>query len=150
MYTPHIVTLYNSVIELDPDSFKETTRLYVTILKGVFLDASKAVNVRQSGLESADAVNLYIPLDVLALDAWERQEGKRFVAPNEFTRAEDKSDLWTLSVKGSGVTTFFIKGEFVSDNEFEALAHDDCYALTKVDFKDFGSADMRHWECGGA
>lgn len=43
----------------------------------------------------------------------------------------------------------FIKGEFVTDNEGVALAHDNCWNVTKVDAKDFGSADMQHWEVGG-
>ena len=57
--------------------------------------------------------------------------------------------MWTLSVNGDGGTTFFVKGEFVTDNETVALSHDDCYNLTKVDMKDFGSPDMQHFECGG-
>lgn len=43
----------------------------------------------------------------------------------------------------------FVKGEFVTDNEGVALAHDNCWNVTKVDAKDFGSADMQHWEVGG-
>ena len=66
-----------------------------------------------------------------------------------FYNAADKSGLWTLSVNGDGGTTFFVKGEFVTDNETVALSHDDCYNLTKVDMKDFGSPDMQHFECGG-
>ena len=66
MYAPHTITVYNAVQETDPATFEETTKLYVTILRGVMLQASKAVNVRESGLESADAVNLYIPFSVEA------------------------------------------------------------------------------------
>lgn len=43
----------------------------------------------------------------------------------------------------------FIKGEFVTDNETVALAQDNCYTVTKVDEKDFGSVDMQHWQVGG-
>ena len=68
MYAPHTITVYNSVQETDPATFDEITKLYVTILRGVMLQASKAVNVRESGLESADAVNLYIPFSVKAVD----------------------------------------------------------------------------------
>lgn len=148
MYAPHTVTVYNSVIETDKTTFKETETLYTTILRGVFLDASKGVNVRESGLEGADAVTLYIPFAVEAVDGT-TGDVKKYVGPQEFYNAEDKTGLWTLSVKGNGGTTFFIKGEYVTDNEAVALAHDDCYNLTKVDMKDFGSADMQHWECGG-
>ena len=65
---PHTITVYNAVQETDPTTFEETTKLYVTILRGVMLQASKAVNVRESGLEGADAVNLYIPFSVEAVD----------------------------------------------------------------------------------
>ena len=30
------------------------------------------------------------------------------------------------------------------------MAQDGCYNVTKVDEKDFGSVDMRHFEVGGA
>ena len=149
MYAPHTVTLYNVVQETDPGTFQDVEKLYVTVLRGVFLEASKAVNVRESGLEGADAVNLYIPFSVDAKDGTSGKD-KRYVGPQEFFSADDKSGMWTLSTKGNGGTTFFVKGEFVMDNASVALAHDDCYNVTKVDMKDFGSEDMRHWEVGGA
>lgn len=148
MYAPHTVTIYNSVKETNPSNFEEVTRLYVTVLRGVMLQASKGVNVRESGLEGADAVNLYIPFDVEAVDGT-TGEAKTYTGPQAFYASSDKSDKWTLSVKGDGGTTFFVKGEFVTDNETLALAHNDCYNVTKVDEKDFGSASMRHWEVGG-
>lgn len=148
MYAPHTVTVYNSVKGTDLTTFEEVTRLYVTILRGVMLQASKGVNVRESGLEGADAVNLYIPFGVEAIDGT-TGEPKTYIGPQAFYNAADKSGLWTLSVNGDGGTTFFVKGEFVTDNETVALSHDDCYNLTKVDMKDFGSPDMQHFECGG-
>ena len=30
------------------------------------------------------------------------------------------------------------------------MLYDDVYNVTKVDEKDFGSEEMRHWEIGGA
>lgn len=148
MYAPHTVTVYNSVKETDLTTFEEVTRLYVTVLRGVMLQASKGVNVRESGLEGADAVNLYIPFSVEAVDGTTGKP-KTYTGPQAFYNAADKSGLWTLSVNGDGGTTFFVKGEFVTDNETVALSHDDCYNVTKVDEKDFGSVDMRHWEVGG-
>lgn len=148
MYAPHTITVYNAVQETDPATFEEITKLYVTILRGVMLQASKAVNVRESGLESADAVNLYIPFSVKAVDGM-TGKGKTYAPPQAFLAAADKSGIWTLSVNGNGGITFFVKGEFVTDNETVALAHDDCYNLTKVDMMDYGSPDMQHWECGG-
>lgn len=148
MYAPHTITVYNAVQETDPATFDEITKLYVTILRGVMLQASKAANVRESGLEGADAVNLYIPFSVEAVDGT-TGKAKTYAPPQAFLAAADKSGIWTLSVNGNGGITFFVKGEFVTDNETVALAHDDCYNLTKVDMMDYGSPDMQHWECGG-
>ena len=149
MYAPHTVTIYNIVQEIDPTTLDEVEKVYTTILRGVMLQASKGVNVRESGLESADAVNLYIPFSVEAVDGVTGKP-KAYIGPQSFFKAADKSELWTLSVNGNGGTTFFVKGEFVTDNETVALAHDDCYNLTKVDMMDYGSPDMQHFECGGA
>lgn len=146
---PHTVTVYNVSQETDKDTFEDVTRLYATVLKGVLLEASKAVNVRESGLESADAVNLYIPFSVKAVDGV-TGKARRYAKPQEYWKAADRSELWTLSVNGNGGDTFFVKGEFVTDNQTEALAHDDCYNVTKVDTKDFGSPDMQHWQVGGS
>ena len=148
MYAPHTITVYNAVQETDSATFEEITKLYVTILRGVMLQASKAVNVRESGLESADAVNLYIPFSVKAVDGT-TGKSKTYAPPQAFLAAADKSGLWTLSVNGNGGLTFFVKGEFVTDKEDVAMAQDGCYNVTKVDEKDFGSVDMRHWEVGG-
>lgn len=145
---PHTVTLYNVTHETDTGTMQDVTKLYVTVLEGVLLSASKAANVRASGLEGADAVNLYIPFSVEAVDGT-TGKAKTYAPPQAFLSAADKSGLWTLSVNGNGGTTFFVKGEFVTDNETLALSQDGCYAVTKVDEKDFGSIDMRHWEVGG-
>lgn len=149
MYAPHTVTVYNSVKEIDPSTFREETHLYVTILRGVMLQASKGVNVRESGLEGADAVNLYIPFGVEAVDGTTGKP-KTYTGPQAFYNAADKSGLWTLSVNGNGGLTFFVKGDFVTYKEDVAMAQDGCYNVTKVDEKDFGSVDMQHWEVGGA
>ena len=147
MYNPHTVTLYNVTVETDPQTFDDVSRNNITILNGVFLDASKAVNVNKSGLEGADAVNLYIPFNVSATDPTTGAE-KTFVGPMEYWRAADKSGLWTLSTDRN---TFFVKGVAVeADKSEEAinLLYDGVYTVTKVDTKDFGSAHMQHWEVG--
>ena len=101
-----------------------------------------------SGLEGADAVNLYIPFTVKAVDGFSGKP-KTYTEPQAFFASSDRTGLWTLSTTGNGGDTFFVKGEFVTDNEGVALAHDNCWNVTKVDAKDFGSADMQHWEVGG-
>lgn len=149
MYAPHTVTIYNIVQEIDQTTLDEVEKVYATILRGVMLQASKGVNVRESGLEGTDAVNLYIPFGVEAVDGT-TGEPKTYTGPQAFYNAADKSGLWTLSVNGDGGTTFFVKGEFVTDKEDVAMAQDGCYNVTKVDAMDYGSFDMQHWEVGGA
>lgn len=146
---PHTVTVYNVDTKEDASTgFKPVTVNHITVLKGVFLEASKAYNVRTSGMVGADSVNLYIPLSVNAVDGV-TGEGKQYVGPIEFWRADDKTGLWTLSL---GQNCFFIKGEAVhpdwSVQTIEAY-YDDVYNVTKVDLKDFGG-EMAHFEVGGA
>lgn len=149
MYTPHTVTIYNIVRETDPATLDEVEHVYITILRGVMLQASKGANVRESGLEGADAANLYIPFTVEAVDG-KTGAAKAYAKPQEFAKAADRSGLWTLSYNGNGGETVFVKGEFISDNMTVVQYHDDCYKVTKVDAMDYGSADMRHFEVGGA
>lgn len=149
MYTPHTVTIYNVMQDIDPATLDEVTHVYITILRGVMLQASKGANVRESGLEGADAANLYIPFTVEAVDG-KTGAAKVYAKPQEFAKAADRSGLWTLSYNGNGGETVFVKGEFISDNMTVVQYHDDCYKVTKVDAMDYGSADMRHFEVGGA
>lgn len=146
---PHVVTLYNTEsIELPENNFEPTLVNHITVLRGVLLDASKGANVNKSGLEGADAVNLYIPLSVKAVDGVTGAE-KRYIGHVEFWRADDKSTLWTLSVSRN---CFFVKGEVIHPEwKVQALkaAYDSVYDVNRVDFYDFGG-DMSHWEVGGA
>lgn len=148
MYAPHAVTIYNIVRETDLSTLKEVDHVYITILRGVMLQASKGANVRESGLEGADAANLYIPFAVEAIDG-KTGEAKTYAKPQEFFKATDRSGLWTLSYNGNGGDTMFVKGEFVSDDMTDVQSHDDCYNVTKVDAMDYGSADMQHFSVGG-
>lgn len=145
---PHVVTVYNTEsVELPDNNFEPTLVNHITVLRGILLDASKGSNVSKSGLEGADAVNLYIPVSVKAVDGVTGQK-KRYIGPIEFWRADDKSDLWTLSV---GRNCFFVKGEVVHPDwtvQTIEAAYDDVYSITKVDLKDFGGG-MAHWEVGG-
>lgn len=146
MYAPHTVTVYNLTQTTDKDTFATVTDLRTTILRGVFLQASKGANVRASGLEGADAATLYIPFDVDAVDGTTGAK-KRYAGPMEYWAATDRAGLWTLSYNGEGGETFFVKGEFVTDSANVARAHDDCYEVTKVDEMDYG--ELKHWEVGG-
>lgn len=149
MYAPHTVTLYNQSVS-NNDMLEDVISNNITILKGVFYDAIKAANVKTSGLESADSVELFIPFDVSAADGITGEE-KRYVNPKEYEAAEDKSGLWTLTTDGF---CFFARGRAVAESKstFKEInaAFDEVHIVTKADEKDFGSEHMRHWEVGGA
>lgn len=142
---PHTVTVYNVYAKYDPATKEDVLVNYITVLRGALLEASKAVNVRTSGLDSADAVNLYIPFDVDAVDGVTGAE-KAYVGPVEFWPMEDKSKSWTLQ---PGQNCFIVKGEVVEpDLDYQAIAlkYDNVYQVTKVDRMDFGG--LQHFEVG--
>lgn len=150
---PHKVTVYTTTVEYDAE-YNENITTHITVLDGVLLDASKGVNVRTSGLEGADAVNLYIPFSVDARDGITGKK-RKYVPPIEFFKLEDHSMFWTLS-DGGGISgnrdasTFFVKGRIVEpdmDRQQMEKSFDDVYSITKIDMKDFGG--LQHWEVGG-
>lgn len=136
MMFPHTVTIYNTET-ITEANFSQSTRVYPTVLHGVMVDAVKAVNVTKSGLESADAVTVYIPLS----------SAGGYVKPQEYVALIDKSGAWSLTTDGNGGRTYIVKGEYITDNVDLLLAHDDCYLVDKVDFKDYGG-NMAHFEVG--
>lgn len=155
---PHTVTLYNVAVETDKATLESEVINHITILKGVFVNASKAANVRESGLSSADAVDVYIPFEVEAVDAITGKT-KEYMPPIEFWRSEEKADHWTLAVsaKGAGVDgyTFFVKGvalppEGTRPEKVRSVVetmYDDAYNITKIDVMDYGR--LKHFEIGG-
>ena len=141
---PHTVTVYNQEV-ISGDKLNEITVNHITVLEGVLLISSKASNIRATGLEGADAVNLHIPFGVKAVDGVTGAE-KKYVDPVEYWRTEaDKSGIWTISIG-----TVFVKGRVVEADASRTaleLGHDDVYQVTKVDKLDFGG--MPHFEVGG-
>lgn len=155
---PHTITLFTTRSETDKTTLKEVITNYITVLHGVLCDDSKASNVRTSGLEGADAVNLYIPFDVQAIApediAADDPPIRKYIDPIEFLRLddEDKRKYWTLT---TGQDTWFVKGEAIPDPSWKPekvydlinSLHDGVYNVTKVDIKDFGG--LQHFEIGG-
>ena len=137
---PHVVTLYNAGEEGSPH--------YVTILRGVLLDAVRAQNVNENGLAGADAVTLYIPRGAEAADGVTGAP-KQYLDPHAFWRTEDRTGFWTLT---TGEDCFFVKGEAVhpswSAQKLEAV-YDGVYSVNAVDCKEFGGG-MSHWEVHGS
>lgn len=130
MYTNANITLYNKY-------YDATTRLDKwkrTQIKGVFWDNCKGANVKKSGMEAADSVVVFILLSVSG-----------YVDPKSYTGAEG---TWTLK-PGDKICKGLIDQDFTKITDLEK-AYDDVHDITKVDKKDFGSANMRHWEVGGA
>lgn len=151
---PHTVTLYNVSIETDKSTYEDKMTNHITILRGVMLDAVKAVNVRESGLEGADAVTLYVPFSVEAVDGV-TGEAKTYLPPGAYWESGEKGKHWTFSVSSklpdADSNTFFVKGEAVepeSDVDKIEMLYDHVYDLTKIDEKDYGG-HMSHWEIGG-
>ena len=140
---PHTVTVYNT--PEDPVTFETVN--HITVLRGVFYDASKAVNVRESGLANADSVNMIIPFSVEAADGVSG-EPQTYLLPKEYESATDKEKYWTIK---TGNECFFVKGKVVRpDGSFQEInnAFDNVHRVTSVDEKDFGN--LKHWEIGGA
>ena len=108
---PHIVTVYNTYVETDHSTFEETTVNHITVLRGVLLDASKGSNVTKSGLESADAVNLYIPFSVEALDGVTGIQ-RRYVGPKQMIKATYGRSLWPVIVFSSRVRLYTRNGRY--------------------------------------
>lgn len=157
---PHTVTLYNVETKTSPLTCRDETTNHITILKGVLLDETKSVairrslNARENGFTAADAITLYIPFGVRAINPADGAE-KTFLPAAEFWSAENKSPFWTLSVgkQKSGPASgscFFLRGEGVHPDldlsGLEALYTGNIFTISSVDTKDFGG--LRHWEIG--
>lgn len=143
MYTPHAVTLFN--IE-DVDG---TIVVYRTYLDGVFLDTAKGRNTTADGVSSTNRATLYIPFSV---DGGGSQccSEKHYVSPRTFHNMAIKSNVWTLEDSGetSAVSCFIIKGKCTESLSYRDAKkkYDNVYAVTEVKERDYGSADMQHWE----
>lgn len=133
-----IVTLFNRAFNAETE--EET--YYITLLEGVDLVETKGANVSKSGMDSADAVKLYIDLATLK---------KPYIEPKAWAALPEKEKPNYITF--TPVEDFFIKGdhtdlelpeegalEWVQDN------YDDCYKVTTIDkYEDI----LPHFEVGG-
>lgn len=137
----HTATVYTITEDIETAEIVSN----ITVLRGVLFQGAKAANVRTSGLDGADSVNLYIPFTASATDGVTGMD-KTYITPVAFSAALDKSTLWTMEPG----TTFFVKGEFVNPKlTFQEInrKYDNVHLITKVDTFDYG--DLRHFEVGG-
>lgn len=134
MRLPHTITVYNFD---DQDGGKAFHR---TVLRGVLVDASRAANIIKSGMENTDAVTVYIPFSADA-------GGKTYLSPKEYAAREDKESVFTLRDDRD----FFVLGVAQLDGDYQTVngALDGVYRISSVDTRNYGSADMQHWQVGG-
>ena len=133
------VTLFN--YWMDPDTEEE--KYYRTLLDGVDLVETKGANVSKSGMDSTDAVKLYVDF---------RNIEKPYLPPKEWKALPDKCKQNHLTF--NPVEDFFVKGDFTEvglpeDHAFEWMSnsYDDVYKVTTVDkYEDI----LPHFEVGGA
>ena len=126
-----VCTVYNKYVDNGVEKWQRT------VLTGVFWDGVRGANFRKTGLESADSVNILIPHFVTA--------DKGFVKSKAWLALEDKSNSWTLQAGDTIIKGDISYNVVMSSKELEQF--DDCFKITKVDYKDFGS-DLDHWEVG--
>ena len=109
------VTLFNR--SYNGETEKET--YYPTLLEGVDLVETKGANVSKSGMDSADAVKLFVDVGKMA---------KPYLPPKEW------KELSEIELPEEGAL------EWVQDN------YDDCYKVTTIDkYEDI----LPHFEIGG-
>lgn len=141
---PHTVTLYHTERVTDKQTFEDRVVNYITVIRGVKCEESKANNVQKMGDTSADAVNLFIPFDATATDGYTGKE-QVYIDPTSFARLEDKSGFWTVSIEGR--QWWFVKGEALPDpswppesvaDRIKGLYDSYVYTVTTVDRKDYG------------
>ncbi len=132
------VTLFNRSFNAETE--EET--YYLTLLEGVDLVETKGANVSKSGMDSADAVKLYVDFGNIA---------KPYLPPKEWENMPDKCKqnfITFISTKD-----FFVKGdhadvELPEENAYEWMheTFDDVYKVTTVDkYEDI----LPHFEVGG-
>ena len=132
------VTLFNRSV--NPETGGE--RYYPTLLEGVDLVETKGANVSKSGMDSADAVKLYIDFTNLA---------KPYLSPKawDVLPEEEKRNYITFH----STEDFFVKGDHTDVDLPEESAYewmhenfDDVYKVTTVDkYEDI----LPHFEVGG-
>lgn len=106
------------------------------LINEVFWDDSKGINLN-TGYEKSDDVNIFIPKN--------QNDMSGYVLPKQY---KGITNTWTLE-NGD----FIVKGE-TEENEVLSIKelitkYDNVFTITLVDDKDFGSANMHHFEIRG-
>lgn len=115
------------------------TKYQRTVLKGVFWDNSYLSKTIQGGNSLLDETLIFIPFTVDA--------SRSFVQQKEFARDHNRG--WTLQAnKLDRIVKGVIDLEIEDSEDIKTLLkeYDDVCTIQKVGTKDYGSANMRHWE----
>ncbi len=142
MYSPHTITIFNAY-KVDKQQNYQPTRI-----DGVFKQGNRKITVGAQGTVKAGSAKVFIPLSAVA------QDERVYIPPEDFKRlAEaDRAKHWTLNEKGD----FFIVGSYQQPDDGRAVRFDDirdayssAHKVLEVNFCDYGTADLRHWEVLG-
>ena len=132
------VTLFNRSFNAET----EDETYYPTLLEGVDLVETKGANVSKSGMDSADAVKLYVDFGNIA---------KPYLPPKEWENMPDKCKQHFLTFNPA--QDFFIKGDHtdleIPESEAYGWAHDNLDSVYKVTTVDRYEDIMPHFEVGG-
>ncbi|MGO5071750.1 hypothetical protein [Roseburia faecis] len=132
------VTLFNRSFNAET----EDETYYPTLLEGVDLVETKGANVSKSGMDSADAVKLYVDFGNIA---------KPYLPPKEWENMPGKCKQHFLTFNPA--QDFFIKGDHTDlelpESEAYGWAHDNLDSVYKVTTVDKYEDVMPHFEVGG-
>lgn len=132
------VTLFNYFC--DPDTEEE--KYYPTLLERVNLVETKGANVTKSGMDSADAVKLFVDLGKIP---------KPYMEPKAWDALPD--DEKPNYITFHPTDDFFINGDHtdleIPESEAYGWAHDNLDSVYKVTTVDRYEDIMPHFEVGG-
>ena len=142
MYTPHTATVFNYT----------EGQVRATVLEGVFLEESTGTGASITGARSESEARLFIPFGVKAEDAF-TGEKREYLPAKEYRARKDRDGFWTLEAEGQKTETecWFTKGACAESCGYGALRNkrDGVYRAAAAAVRDFGGAELRHWEVRG-
>lgn len=132
-----IVTIFNRFF--DPETEEE--KYYPTVLDSVDIVETRGANITNSGMNSADAVKLYVDFDNLT---------KPYIAPKEWDALPE--DIKTDYITFHSDEDFFVRGDHTNELQNERVYEwfrdnvDSVYKISTVDkYEDV----LPHFEVGG-
>ena len=106
------------------------------LIDNVFWDDSKGIN-RNLGYENADDVNVFIPKN--------QNDMSGYVEPKKY---KGLNNTWTLE-NGDFIVKGNVEESSVTSIKELVKKYDNVFTISLVDDKDFGSANMQHFEIRG-